>query len=444
MKNNTSKLTPQDYEYMNSLGSAMLEKSPKKIRIVILFWLISLALLITWMAFANIDEIVRGSGEVIPQGDNQLIQNLEGGIVEEILTHEGAYVKKGDILLRINNQKSKSSYENNQISSHAFEAKILRLRAEADNKKLLVNEEIKKKIPSIIANEVSLYNSDMLQLNAAKKIVKQQLYQKKQEYKESLKKLELLRVDKKLIDEEIAIMEPLVKRGIKPEYEFLKLKREKNTIVKNLEAVKLSLPRTLSMIDEAKAKVKEIVYKHQIKAKEQLNEVLAKYKSTLSNNEALSDQVKRTIVRSPTNGIVQKLYVHTIGGVVRPGADLVEIVPTDESLLIEVKIKPSDIAFIYVGQLAKVKFSAYPFAIYGSLNGKVESISPDSIKDKKGVTYFKVRIKTHKSYLERNKKKLKIIPGMTVNVDIITGKKTVLDYILKPILKTKEYSFSEH
>ena len=444
MKNKSSKLTPNDYEFMNSLASAMLQSSPKKIRISIIFWVISLSVLIAWMAFANIDEIVRGSGEVIPRGDNKVVQNLEGGIVQEILTHEGAKVKKGDILLKIDNQKSVSSYESNKGSSLALKAKILRLRAESANKPFLVAKEIKKKMPLLIKNEMSLYDSDIQRLNAAVKIVKQQQYQKEREYEENKKRLEILQEDKRLIDKEIDIMKPLVEKGIKSEYDFLKLQREKNGIVKELEGVKLSLPRLHSAILEAKTKVDETIYENQIKAKEQLNEALAKYKSLLANDEALSDQVNRTIVKSPIDGIVQKLYVHTVGGVVRPGADLVEIVPSNDSLLVEVKVKPSDIAFIYKGQKAKVKFSAYNFSIYGALDGKVESISPDSIQDEKGVTYFKIRIKTNKNYLQRDKKRLKIIPGMTVNVDIITGKRTVLDYILKPILKTKQYSFSEH
>lgn len=444
MKNKSSKLTPNDYEFMNSLASAMLQSSPKKIRISIIFWVISLSVLIAWMAFANIDEIVRGSGEVIPRGDNKVVQNLEGGIVQEILTHEGAKVKKGNILLKIDNQKSVSSYESNKGSSLALKAKILRLRAESANKPFLVAKEIKKKMPLLIKNEMSLYDSDIQRLNAAVKIVKQQQYQKEREYEENKKRLEILQEDKRLIDKEIDIMKPLVEKGIKSEYDFLKLQREKNGIVKELEGVKLSLPRLHSAILEAKTKVDETIYENQIKAKEQLNEALAKYKSLLANDEALSDQVNRTIVKSPIDGIVQKLYVHTVGGVVRPGADLVEIVPSNDSLLVEVKVKPSDIAFIYKGQKAKVKFSAYNFSIYGALDGKVESISPDSIQDEKGVTYFKIRIKTNKNYLQRDKKRLKIIPGMTVNVDIITGKRTVLDYILKPILKTKQYSFSEH
>ena len=439
-----SKLTAKDYEFMHSLGSAMIESSPKKIRIVIVFWGVSLTLLILWMAFASIDEIARGSGEVIPRGENQIIQNLEGGILQDILTYEGALVKQGDPLLKIENQKSMSSYENNQISSYSLEAKILRLNAEAKSQKLLIDSKLKEKMPEIIAHEESLYRSNMQQLAANKSIVEEQLYQKRQQYQESEKRLELLEEDIRLIDAEIAIMEPLVKKGIKPKYDFLKLQREKNSIVKEYEAVRLSLPRLNSAIQEAKEKVKSIEYEHKIKAKKELNEAVAKYKSTLNTDEALFDQVNRTVVRAPINGIVQKLFVHTVGGVIRPGADLVEIVPTEKSLLIEVKIKPSDIAFIYVGQLAKVKFSAYDFAIFGSLDGEVESISADSFKDEKEMTYFKVRIKTAKSYLKRNNKKLKIMPGMTVDVDIITGKKTVLDYILKPILKTKQYSFSEH
>ena len=429
---------------MSSLSAAMLQSSPKKVRLVIFFWAISLTLFVGWMALAEIDEIVRGSGEVIPRGDNKVVQNLEGGIVQEIVIHEGDSVKKGDILLKIDNQKSLSSYESNKVSSRALEAKILRLRAEAENHPFVVNDETQKKIPFLIKNEMSLYKSDMQRLHAALKIVKQQQYQKEQEYEESRQRLEVLQEDIRLINEEVAIMEPLVKQGIKSQYDFLKLQREKNAIVKELQGIKLSLPRLQSAVLEAKTKVDQTMLEHQIKAKEQLNEALAKYKALMANDEALSDQVKRTIVTSPIDGIVQKLYVHTVGGVVRPGADLIEIVPSHDSLLVEVKVKPSDIAFIYKGQKAKVKFSAYDFAIYGALDGEVESISPDSIQDEKGVTYFKIRIKTKKSYLQRNKKRLKIIPGMTVTVDIITGKKTILDYILKPILKTKQYSFSEH
>ena len=438
------KLTQKDYEFMSSLGGAILESSPKKIRMVIIFWAIAIVTFVTWASLAEIDEIARGSGEVIPRGENQLIQNLEGGIVEEILTYDGAEVKKGDVLIKIDNQKSESSYESNQITINALQVKVLRLKAQANAKKLVVSKKMSDEMPMIVSNEKSLYQSNILKQESMKNTLIEQLHQKELELKEAKSSLKHLNDDKKLIDEEIAIIEPLVKRGIKSQYDFLKLKREKNGVVKEYDSVELLIPRIESKLIESKQKIKEIEYDFSIKAKEQLNEAVAKLKTLESSKDALADSVNRTVVRSPINGIVQKLHIHTVGGVVRPGADLVEIVPSDDSLLIEVKIKPSDIAFIYPSQFARVKFSAYDFAIFGSLEAKVESISADSITDEKGMTYFKVRIKTNQNNIIKDKKKLKIIPGMTVDVDIITGKKTVLDYILKPILKTKQYSFSEH
>jgi len=433
------RLTKRDYEFMNSLGAAILEKSPKRIRVVIVFWLISIVALIVWMAFTQIDEIARGSGEVIPISENQLIQNLEGGILKEIVVSEGSFVKKGDILLKIDNQKSKSSYEANQISTEALEAKIFRLEAEANGRPLKVKSD-----SVIVKHEINLFEADEKQRISKEKIVKAQLYQKEQELREVKSRLKLLEEDMRLIKEEVSIMEPLVKRGVKSKYDFLKLKREQNSIKKEYEGVRLSIPRLKSSVQENKERLREVTLDFETKAREQLNETVSKLQMSKSNKNALEDQVKRTIVRSPINGVIQKLFVHTVGGVVRPGENLIEIVPSDSTLLIEVKIKPSDIAFIYIGQKAKVKFSAYDFAIFGSLDGKVVNISADSITDDKGVTYFKVRIKTNKSYLGSENKQLKIIPGMTVDVDILTGKKSILDYILKPILKTKQYSFSEH
>jgi adhesin transport system membrane fusion protein len=178
-------------------------------------------------------------------------------------------------------------------------------------------------------------------------------------------------------------------------------------------------------------------------AKMKRNEALSELRSMRETSTALKDQVSRTVVRSPMKGVVQKLFVHTLGGVIKPGADIMEIVPSDQKLLVEVKIKPADIAFIYFGQKAIVKFSAYDFSIYGGLDGKVVFISADTQKDEKENVFYRVRIETDKNHLLRNNEKLKIIPGMTLSVDIITGQKSVLDYILKPILKTKQYTFTE-
>jgi adhesin transport system membrane fusion protein len=237
--------------------------------------------------------------------------------------------------------------------------------------------------------------------------------------------------------------EPMVAKGVRSKIDFLKLQREANEAKDRYDSIRLSIPRLESAIKEVQSTINETVFLFKSDAKLKLNEATAEFRGYRANSTALEDQVTRTIVRAPMKGIVQKLYVHTVGGVIKPGEDIIEVVPSDQTLLVEVKVKPSDIAFIYDGQKAIVKFSAYDFSIYGGLDGEVVLISADTIKDQKDNVFYTVRIKTTKNFLGRESKALKIIPGMTVNVDIITGQKSVLDYILKPILKTKQYTFSE-
>jgi adhesin transport system membrane fusion protein len=235
----------------------------------------------------------------------------------------------------------------------------------------------------------------------------------------------------------------MVREGVKSKVDFLKLKREANAIESDIEAARLSLPRLLSSINEFKNKRKEALQLFINNAKKELNEVTAEISRLKTQQIAFTDQVDRTMVKSPVDGIVQKLFVNTVGGVIQPGEDLVEIVPTNKKLFLEVKIKPNDIAFIHPGAKAKVKVSAYDFAIHGGLMGKVVNISPDTITDKKDNTFYIIHVVTEKNYLGTKEHPLHIIPGMTVHVDMITGQKTVMEYILKPILKSKQYVFSE-
>jgi len=436
-------LSQSDYEFMHSLSAAVLQKSPRKLRVVMYFWIIAVFVFIAWAKFALIDEIARGSGEIIPSGENQVIQNLEGGIVEEILVQEGQEVKKGQILLKINNEKSRSSFSSNAIKADALDAKIMRLHAESNGSDFKVDKNLQKKMPLFIENEKSLYLTNKRQLKSKLNALKEQLAQKKQELSEAKTHLWHLKSSSKMIKKEVRMTKPMVAKGVRSKIDFLKLQREANDIEDKYTAIKKSMPRLRSAIKEVQNNIDEVTLTYKSNAKEKLNEAVAELRSLRSASTALKDQVTRTIVRAPMNGIVQKLYVHTIGGVVKPGADIMEIVPIDKRLLVEVKIKPKDIAFIYYKQKAIVKFTAYDFSIYGGLTGRVVLISPDTIKDEKGNVFYKVRIKTDKNYIERKGKKLKLIPGMTASVDIITGQKSVLDYILKPILKTKQYTFTE-
>jgi len=436
-------LTQKDYEFMHSLSAAVLQSAPKKLRVVMFFWVVAIFLLITWAYFAQIDEIARGDGEIIPSGENQMIQNLEGGIVEEILVREGEEVVKGQILIRIDNKKSQSSFSSNAILADALEAKILRLKAESNGENFEVSDELTKRIPELVANERSLFDTNKLQFSSKLNALKAQLTQKRQELSEAYSQKKHLNTSLGMINKEVRMTKPMVTRGVSSKVDFLKLQREANQASERYSAVSLSIPRLNAAVREVKSTITESKLLFKNEAKLQLNEAIAELRGILVNSTALKDQVTRTLVRSPMNGIVQKMFVHTVGGVIRPGADIVEVVPSDQTLLVEVKIKPSDIAFIYFNQKAIVKFSAYDFSIYGGLDGKVVLISADTIKDEKDNTFYTVRIKTNKNFLGSEKKPLKIIPGMTVNVDIITGQKSVLDYILKPILKTKQYTFSE-
>jgi adhesin transport system membrane fusion protein len=435
-------LRKEDYEYIDSLSGAILAKHPKKLHIVLIFWLVTIFAFLLWASLSKIDEVARGIGDVIPSNENQVVQNLEGGIIEEIVISEGSVVKQGDILLKINNEKSVSTFESNEVKSLALQAKILRFKAESENEEFSLANIQNENLKPYVQNEFSLYQTNKKQLTSTLEVLREQLQQKRNTQEDAKSKKYHLSKSLKMIRQEIDMTKPMVERGIASQVDLLRLEKEENNAMDEFKSTKFAIERLDSEIQEVLHKVDETKLSFAAKAKEQLNESMTEYKRVISNAKALEDQVTRTIVRAPRDGIVQELFVHTIGGVVKPGDNLVEIVPSDEKLLVNAKIKPSDIAFIYPSQKAIVKFTAYDFSIYGGMNAKVVSISPDTVKDKDGNTYYIVRIETLKSEL-KGKKEIKIIPGMTAQVDILTGKKSILSYILKPILKTKQYAFSE-
>lgn len=432
-----------DYQFMRSLSAAVLEDSPIRLRSVLLFWIVTVIFFFLWAALAPIDEIVRGDGKVIPGGENQMIQHLEGGMVSAILVKEGQRVKADDTLLKVDNLKSSTTYESSQYKSAELRAKIVRLRAESSGGSFSPTAEDMKNIPMQIMQERSLYVSNQESLRSQIAGLNDQYAQKQNEKMEAQGRIAEQKRALALIKEEVGISEPLVAQGIKPRVEFLKLQRELSDITERYNALLASIPRLNAAMNEMSSKIRQVRSEFTTKARLELNEAETEYKRIGAESSALADQVTRTVIKSPINGIVQKLYVNTVGGVIKPGDNLIEIVPTEGGLLIEAKVKPADIAFIYPGQEAIVKVTAYDFSIYGSLHGKVVTISPDTVTDKKDNVYYVVKIQTDKKYLGSKEKPLKIIPGMMVNVDIITGKKTILEYILKPILKARQYTFTE-
>ncbi len=435
--------TDDDLKYMQSLSAAVLQKTPIHSKMILWIMLTAVAWLIIWASFAEIDELARGTGKVIPSKQLQVVQNLEGGIVEDILVDEGEKVEKGQVLVKINDTGFASSYEENLLRYNELKAKSIRLQAEATGSSFEPDAQSLKEISDLIAEEHSLFKINQRQLEKKIQSLKEQVKQRANELTEAKAKQKQLKLSYSLIAKEVKITKPLVESGLVSQVEYLQLSRQANAMKGDLDAVSLSIPRIQSTINEAKNKIDEAHLEFQTEAKEKLNEALAEMSRILESGQALEDKVNRTLVRSPVNGVVKQLLVNTINGVVKPGMDIVEIVPIQDTLLIETKIKPSDIAYLYPGQKAIVKFTAYDFAIYGGLTGKVTYISSDTIVDEEGNTFYLVRIKTDKNYLEKDAKTYEILVGMVANVDIITGKKTVMDYLLKPILKAKDGALRE-
>lgn len=294
-----------------------------------------------------------------------------------------------------------------------------------------------------IRHEKSLYDTKKLELDQKLNILNEQIRQRNNELRELNSRINQLSSSYKLMLKEVNITQPLFKKGLVSEVEFLQLKRQANSLKGELDAARISSPRIKSTIVEAENKIKESKLAFRNEAKRELNEVLAEIERINQSQVGLEDKVKRTLVKSPVTGTIARMMVNTVSGVVKPGMDLIEIVPKEDTLIAEVNVKPADVAFLKPGLKAVVKFTAYDFSIYGGLEGALEQISADTVTNRKGESFFIVRIKTNRNYLGSKEKPLKIIVGMTVSADIVTGKKTVLDYLLKPILKAKQAALRE-
>lgn len=439
-----SEIPEEDLDFVTDANAAILASTPKGGHKLLFNAATFFILMLLWAGIAEIDEVTKGQGKVIPSSQVQIIQNLEGGILAEIMVKEGQIVRKNQILLRIDDTRFSSSLRESQLKLLSLKAKAARLKAEAEGKKNFnVPKEVAAKEPKLGRQEEALFKSRQHELNAGTDILKQQVEQKKQEIRELQAKEKQLSRSYALAEKQLNISKPLVSRGAVSEMEILRLEREVAQLQGDLDATRLSLPRLESNLKEAQQKVSEMELRFRNEARGEYNDVSAELSSLTETGVALEDRVKRTLVRSPVYGTVKRLLINTVGGVIQPGAELVEIVPLEDTLLIEAKIRPQDIAFLRPDQIATIKFTAYDFAIYGGLSAKVEHISADTITDEKGNSFYQVKLRTERNYLGDELKPLPIIPGMVAEVDVLTGKKTILNYLLKPILRAKQRALSE-
>lgn len=376
------------------------KKSPLTNVIYITIFL--LLIFIVWSYFGEIDQVTVAEGKVVPSSRVQTLQSLDGGVVEKLFIKKDQVVTKNQVLMQLDLTRYAAEYKATLSRFQVLQAVIARLQAQAEFKrKIDFPQHILKNRPDLVNREQKLFD------------------QKRHAFENHTKTLERSYV---LSQTEISIVSPLVKEGLISKLELLRLQRESN---------------------EFKGEVDDAKNEYRDTALSQLNETKAEFESIKESMKSLKDRTEKATIRSPVDGVVNKIYIHTVGGVVKPGDNLMQIVPVKDLLLIEAKLTPSEVAFIHPNQSAIIKITAYDFSIYGGLKGKVQSISPDTIEDEKGDRFFHVLVKTNTSFLKHNGKELPIIPGMTASVHIMTGKQSVLEYLLKPLIKAKSNALRE-
>ena len=436
-----------DLDYMADTTAVDLDPAHPAGHMILLAVTVLLVVGLVWAALAQVDEVTHAEGQIIPSSQVQIVQNLEGGIVQEILVREGDVVAKDQILLRIDDTRFASSYQEGRLKYLALLAQVSRLSAETEGKPLTLPQEIEQEAPQLAEDARRLYLTRQQELASGVQILEQQRDQRQQEVFEMQSRLGQLERSYALLRDELDRTAPLAAEGVISEVELLRLKRQVNEVRGDLDGIRLRLPAARAALDEARSKIEDVRIKFRTEAQGLLNDAKAELAATAENNTAALDRVTRTSVRSPVRGTVKRLKVTTVGGVVQPGMDLVEVVPLEDSLLVEAKVEPQDIAFLHPGQRAMVKLTAYDSTIYGALEATLEHISADSItqEDDKGGqrSFFLIRVRTVDRGYVKDGEHLPIIPGMTATVDVLTGRKSVLHYLLRPINRARERALRE-
>ena len=456
------KITKDDLEMADDIYAASLTELPSIHRLTIWSLAALFVCFFVWAYFAELDRVTRGEGKVIPSTQMQIIQSLDGGVLQELYVKEGMSVKKGQLLARIDDTRFRSDMAQQNKEVDALRADIIRLQTEltsilvtdVPNWKLQINiskqrlkfpDDLNKNSPKLVLYQQEEYLGRLNNLENKVAIQGHQIIQRQQEINDQNSKIETLKVSLELLERELTLTRPLAEKNIVPEVDFLRLKRTFNDAEGELKSLRTIKSKQQSAFEEAVLKRREEVLNFRADAREQLNELQSKYSRITEAQVGVQDKVKKALIRSPVVGKINTVHINTLGGVVKPGQALLEIVPTEDKLLIEAKILPKDIGFIHIGLPALVKITAYDFTRYGGLTGIVEHISADTTQDEEGNIFYIIRIKTKNSKIHsKDKKDMPIIPGMLTSVDVIMSKRSVLEYILNPILRAKDMALREN
>ncbi|HER34364.1 MAG: HlyD family type I secretion periplasmic adaptor subunit [Halothiobacillaceae bacterium] len=426
--------------WANQAGWAQLQQTPLRARALLYSLLLIVGALIVWAGFAEIDQVTRGQGQVIPSQRTQVVQSLDGGTVSEILVEEGDTVEKGELLVKIDSTRSMSSLRENVVRRQALRAQVARLEALTDETALAFSPDLEREAPELVAKERRLYQSSLRQLEEQLGIHREKLEQRRQDLREAQAARTQHARALKLIRRELGVTRPLLSSGAVSQIDIIQLEREEANSQGEMARAEAAISRAKSAIEEATGRIEEVRLEAFNRWRSELAEASAKLDALGEAQVGLADKVEETRVRAPMAGTVQRLFINTTGGVVNPGREILEITPSNDKLLIEARVNPKDIAFLRPGLPAKVKFSAYDFTRYGGLEATLTHISSDTVTDEDDNTFYLVRLETSKSGFSADQP---ILPGMTAEVDILTGKRTVLEYLLKPVLRAFSNSMSE-
>jgi adhesin transport system membrane fusion protein len=455
------KVSQKDLEMADDVYGAMLTEVPSLHRLTI--WALAgfLFSFILWASFSSLEQVTSGAGKVIPSTQVQIIQSLDGGVLEEVFVHEGMRVVKGQAIARIDDTRFQSDFAEQKQEVDSLRANVIRLRAELSSIIIGANDDWKLQID--IRKKVPVYPEDLNQ-NAALMVLRQQdeytgrldnlinqlaiqyqqIQQREQEIAELDSKITTMKISYHLANKELNVTRPLAKKNIVSKIELYKLERSVNELKGELGAIKLLSPKLRSSLQESILNRRETALAYRTEARAKLNELQNKLARINESQVGAQDRVIKAQIVSPVVGTIKTIHINTLGGVVKPGETIAEIVPTEDMLMVEAKVSPRDIGFIYPGLPAVVKITAYDFARYGGLKGKVVHISADTTQDKEGNSFYVIRVKTDASSIKNSDdKEMPIIPGMLSNVDVITGKRTILEYILNPILRANEAALRE-
>jgi adhesin transport system membrane fusion protein len=418
----------------------LLDRDAKRSRWSWIFLVFALALFVTgivWAKYAELEEVTRGEGRIIPSGKIQIVQSLEGGIVESIDVVVGQRVAKGDILLTIDDTTSSASLGELDARKNALNGKIARLEAEmAGRGSVNYSDELKAVAPDVIATENRLFSMRRSNVANNNQVLRSRKEQREQEKQELNSNIANLQNQLQIARDDLALNEKI--SDIVPQSELLKLRKEVSRLSGEIETTRSSIMRAEAAVREASGLLSTERSNFRQEAQAELTDARADLSVLVAGSKAAGDRVERADVRSPVDGIINEIHINTLGGVIQPGRDLVEIVPFGKNLLVEARIRPQDIAFLSTAQEARVKITAYDYSIYGGLNGTVERIGADSVTDEvTGETYFPIDIRADASDFKKDNENLPVTPGMVASVDIITGHKSVLQYLLKPVNKAR-------